>query len=297
MSEELRQLGGCFLETLSKIRQAHLTHPLGQEARASSQSKNVATEKTQVVLTPKEIIAITRPGELFVYPPDTGNFRGRPFDVRALGLYYWAAFHENVPFEQIHDILSKHKPREIERDPEGRWRIVWEFTRPARSQDTVWIDEVRGFTVVRSETRFPLSNVDPVVWGEPTFTNVVTWALEDEIWVPKTFKIENRVERAVRSYDLAFEWESVNKPVPDRWFSVDGLDISERTEVYDMTTGQRILREILNDSPKFATFYPGPAKQPRLLWIVMFNAALTAIAITVFCVWRVRRQSRKPPAS
>ena len=65
------------------------------------------------------------------------------------------------------------------------------------------------------------------MWEEPRIISEVTWALRDDTWVPKTFKIQTRSGRVQLTYDLSFEWESVNKPVAARWFTLEGLGLKE----------------------------------------------------------------------
>lgn len=204
-------------------------------------------QKTQVILSPKEVLVTAGDrGSMRVHPPEFRKFPGMPFDVRALGLNSLRGFEKDgTTFEERYEALTKNKPCEIERQNERRWKIVWEFVEPTRFRSTYWIDEASGFTVIKSETRLPRSNVEPVAWGNPEYVSDVTWERRDDVWVPKSFKIQDPGARQLRTYDLAFEWESVNKPIADNYFTIAGMDKKDRTEAYNVTTGKAILREVV----------------------------------------------------
>jgi hypothetical protein len=272
-----------------------LDRPKGpRRATAPAKSANTWMEKTQVVFTSQQVIAAPRGRQLQLYLPESRQIPdSKPFDVRALGLYYWGGFEGALSFEEEYNAAAKNKPREIERDPEGRWKIVWESIQPARSLSTIWVDEARGFTIVRMEARFPRKNVNPVAWDEPMFTNEVTWVSQGDVWVPRTFKITDRDENRLRSYDLALEWESVNQPVPEKYFTIEGLDDQTRRAVWDMKTGTPILVNVLND-PNYPGFFRSKWKMPRLLWVVLGNVGLLAVlAVALYLRWR---RMANPPA-
>ena len=224
-----------------------------------------------------------------------------PFDVRCLGLYYWIGFERRgFRFDHMYEGLTRHKPREAERDADGRWKIVWELPGAVAERRTVWLDEPRGFTVVRSETRYEDRSAQktggPLVWQEPTQASDVTWEVNNGVWVPKTFKIQTRRRGALLSCDLSFEWESVNQPVPDNLFTVDGLNIKDRRLVIDYRTGQRIIARVLNDSPGHRTYFHTKEPSPRLLWIILANAAV-ALALLLGFGYYFRRRSAKKSSS
>jgi hypothetical protein len=204
------------------------------ESEQGEESGNTA--KTQIILTKKEVISfVASSGGVFIYSAEeerTKRLQGLPFDVRALGLYLWYDFLHYKRFEQIHDTISKSTPLRIERDADSRCKITWDFG--GSMLVTAWIDEKKGFTVLRSETRLTKGRSASV---QPDFKTEVTWELREDVFVPKTLKHQNQRGQILLSYDLVFEWESVNQPLDDRHFKLDGLGIKERTPVKNTITG------------------------------------------------------------
>jgi hypothetical protein len=159
-------------------------------------------------------------------------------------------FERYGPFEAVWQPWSEHKPREIARNSQGAWKIVWERTSPVPVEDTMWVDEAKGFTITRREMRDGQGVPASAAPRDPAEVCEVNWKFEDGVWVPATLKLQTGSAPRLRIYDLSFEWKSINRPIPDRPFTMDGLDITDRKTVIDRTSGQPVVRGVLNDSQR-----------------------------------------------
>jgi hypothetical protein len=224
---------------------------------------------------------------------DAWSFIGLPFDVRALGLCYWRGFETYDKFEDLVDRATKMTPREVRREPDGKWRITLERRKPVLMQDVLWIDESRGFTIARSETRVGNSVDNSILWDD-AYVSEVSWTDRKGIWVPKTLKLQETGDIVARSYALSFEWESVNDPVSDELFTKEGLAGKDRNMIIDMTTGKRVVTSVLNDKPQYRTFYdPKLHVMPENTssrWILTIGSVVVSVALTVAVILIARRR-------
>jgi hypothetical protein len=270
-----------------------------KQATKPSQSWKISKQRTKLILTRKELLVTDLDSHLMTVltAQDLTQAVGRPFDVRTLGLLYWTDFDKYVRFDDFFLSLSHQKPREVNRQSDGRWKIVWEMF---GTQRTLWVDESSGFAPIRSETRFLSKKGNSKAWAEPRYISEVTWVKHSDVWVPKTFRLENHPSpESPLSYDLSFEWESVNSKIPDAYFKKEGLEIQDRTVVMDLTTGRPVITDVLNDNHDYASYHSSVSSQNSVLSrrskiyrLVLANVAGVSILILVYVMY-VRRRAAK----
>jgi hypothetical protein len=261
------------------------------EAKEPMKVENVV-QKSGVVFTPKEVIEFTGKTIRSFSPDQNEEVKGikrRAFDIRALGMYGHVDFLEGIWFEDTWKRYKDRKPRDIQRDADGTWKINWEVKKPALLE-TLWLEETKGFSVTRHEIRGK-DKVDKLKWAEPMITSHVTWTLYESVWVPKTFVLQTRVgvEKFMK-FVFAIEWESLNTVIPDKVFTVDDFEISKRTAFLDMKTGHPIVVDVLNTEVKgrsVATKTEVYDSVSPFVWMFFMNIAL--VAFILVCV-RYKRE-------
>lgn len=252
----------------------------------------IAYRKTKIVIGPKEILSSQENSKALIVlnSSQVEMVQGKPFDVRSLALFHWGDLERFISFEELQKVLADHKPKSLVRDQEGLWRIVWEMFGVER---TLWVDEVNGFTPVRSETRIRIKNGKTVEWGPPRYISVVTWNRQEDVWVPTSFRLNNVPSTDNHmSFDVAFQWQTINGQLSDRLFDREGITGKERTLVVDRSTGKAIVVDVVNDDGNYAPWTETIASRSTvLLWIAAGNMLLLAMLIG-FIVYRRRFSAR-----
>jgi hypothetical protein len=265
----------------------------GQPNSSAKRSKKTIdnTRRTRVILTPGETLMLRGGGAVLKFPAGSRKVFGLPFDVRAMGLYSWDTFHNYTGFDEVYSILRAHKPREIQREDNGRWRILWEFVTPMPSLASIWVDEAQAFSIIRSEHRYPVpghSGGTKVHWDVPAVINMVSWFRRSDLWLPKTLKLQESFADRIESYDLAFEWKSTNEDIPESLFSINALGGNRAKRVIDMATGKPISEpSSYDDLPSELSLH---GKGAAIYWLMGVNAViLTGLAVTYVVRYRRRR--------
>lgn len=245
---------------------------------ATQKSPVIDREKGIYIRTPKHSFCWTseQPDTLFrasssakPAPPAT------PFDVRSLGLAF--DLDRNVTFAQQYRMASEAKLVEVAEEAKGIYRTVWEMQDPGTFV-TVWFDEQQGHSPIRTEVRVgELGNLpaNPLQRAETTWVNI------SGIWVPKTFlsKYFDNKGKLESKMELAFEWESVNQPVPEKVFTAAGTGLPPETPIVSYGRGKRISLGTIGDGQRESI----SAARPRTK--LAFLAAGTALLIIVVIVF------------
>ncbi len=185
-----------------------------------------------------------------------------PFDVRTLGLTFWQDLEDGVPLQTYLSVYSKI-PNEVVAEGDGVYRLGWtEGGSAATFRRTLWLDETKGFSPIRFEYR-PQPAHGMVQKGNGySIISEVTWTRIAELWVPKTFRIEERfMSKRMRSYELAFTWESVNQSIPDDLFTVEGLGLPAGTRLVDTRLHKPIVVGAVGEDP-FVETVDAPPEPP-----------------------------------
>lgn len=96
-----------------------------------------------------------------------------------------------------------------------------------------WIDTGNGYTVVRLETQSLRKSESPdkeESWRVPTITVSTSWKPFNGTWVPLSTHTDLTVgipdvSTSTFSFDLAFEWHSVNQDFREADYSIERLDV------------------------------------------------------------------------
>jgi len=178
--------------------------------------------------------------------------RGSPprimtFDIRALGLCYLSDFEKGTSLAKILDLYRAQTPDEVSGEGKGIFRVRWRLARDHRR--TLWIDENCGFSTTRFEVVDGVRNDPLKEWDDPAIVSDTTWVKISDVWVVRTFSISQRLQSGrVTRYDLAFEWESVNEPVNESHFTVNGMSLPTGTYVLDSRLGKPIITAVVGRS-------------------------------------------------
>ncbi len=222
----------------------------------------------------------------------------RPFDIRSVGVYYWPDFRKGTPLEEILEGFMSTTPVEATETPDGIYCLVWEFN--DRQRRTLWIDGKRGFAptkMIVQDKGTPIGED----WGiNPVLANEASWKELDGVWVPDTFRIQKRTVRVERSaqgesraagensmsYMLAFEWKSVNQPLPEELFSYREHELEDGSYVVDYRSGEPVVVELIGAEPTHRDGQEG-AREHNTGWtlsrvLVIFGSVLILLAIPCF---------------
>lgn len=233
-----------------------------------------------------------------IMPPETQfhylGFGFTPFDVRTLGLTGIIGFEAARSLDLVTQHLTSQAVDDVERLPNGIVQLTTFFDSiPEVDYDNarrlLRIDVERGQTPVyfaTLEDRFLKLGVTG-----PSQSAEVSWIQKNGAWVPAKFHIrvlspKTGLEHA--TYDLEFEWESVNEPVADELFSYKSFEgLPKGTPVYDRRNG-RVKLEVIGEQP------PQPltaTSSPFRAWLVWANIVVVLVLLLMSFL---RTRKRKP---
>ncbi len=217
-----------------------------------------------------------------------------PFDVRALGLYFWSSFLTPTTFEECYDALVKSHWDEVIRGDDG----MFQLRRTLASGDsyTLWVDKNQEFSPRRYEIRRASKKgksepLQPFMMCEVDYKEVA------HTWVPSKFKIAQRQPPSLRkkedvndleSYDLTFEWLSVNQDVEQSMFSVDKINVPRNTSLFDYRLGKPLLVKKLNVAISTAE---KKVYSPQRI-VIIVNITIVLAAIIGFLIYRNRAKTQ-----
>jgi hypothetical protein len=157
-----------------------------------------------------------------VKPPSDVN----PFDIRIVGICNVMGYLKNTQMPKIVDGYTKSASNgKVSRVDGTTVRLEWkdEFLRTI-----IDFDEKMGYLPTRYEERW--LRHPPGESNDPIETSTVRWTRVNGIWVPvHLLQVSGTKPGPVDSYDLTFEWESVNKPVPAELFMTRGMGLPDGT--------------------------------------------------------------------
>ena len=176
------------------------------------------------------------------------------FDVRSLGIGYWRHFTGGSDFRSVYADAERLLNREIKvtQESPGRYRVGRQ--NGDMSRVTLWIDEGHGFSPLRNVLEMKKVPKASEPWPvDPVFVSEVSWKCMSGVWVPVTLDIESRDSiinvgkriskegEADQSYTLTFDWEAVNKPVPDKYFQYEDMPVEKGRPILDHRAGKPVV--------------------------------------------------------
>ncbi len=163
-------------------------------------------------------------------PPFRPGLQGvSPLDVRSLGLQFWNRDSSLFEFEEVLKTWTDGRLETIVQESEHFFRVTASSGRNNSIDQTVWVDQSRGFTASRCEIA---SNGRP-----PMYVSELIWVQIHGTWVPKKYVNARHQGSLSDTYDLSFKWTSVNKPIDESLFTVAGLGLSKDTPIIERPQG------------------------------------------------------------
>lgn len=212
------------------------------------------------------------PGKSVVYHRPQGDVRGgsvqtlnadmqppmRAFDLRAVGLIDWQGYVSQRPYEKCFTFFDHFAPTELVEEREGLYRMEW-IVADGAHRVGLWIDRKQGFAPVRQESsdrRIPANKgTGHRPFPPPNFQSEATWERLNGVWVPKTYRIEQRMggpgSGKIWRYEHVFSWESVNTLPPDSLFTAEDFGIAKGSAIIDYRGQRPIIERVIGmpDSP------------------------------------------------
>jgi len=199
------------------------------------------------------------PTKVELLPPEarhgTGLDRCRFFDVRALGLGDYNAFRSGTSLEEVCRGYLKDSPVDSSDEGSGVVKLAWMLTESQRR--SVWFAEDKGYQPVknvREENNLDMGEE----WMIPLHESAAIRKQVNGVWVPTEFHLVYRKivgrspnpvpanykpKYATVTYTLSFDWEAVNAPVPEKYFTYEDFHCPKGTPVTDR---RRELYELLS---------------------------------------------------
>ena len=222
------------------------------------------------------------------------------FDVRTMGLATFGEFVGGRRYEAVTEWLFSQKLGEVEMASNGLYRLAWFYDPHASGsyshKHVVWFDGAKGFLPIRMEARRRGANAGE--WLEPLTTNEATYRKVSGVWIPVHARIESQHSKDVEQwYELSFDWERVNSPLPKHMFSVVGFEVPKHVRVIDDRLGSRIdLGRVGNldeyDSASLERERNDGVRIGRIVGYVSVSGALLVAAI--WFVLRARKRKAMP---
>ena len=172
---------------------------------------------------------------IFVAQPKEGDYdwRGKrycsPLDIRNIGsLDLWRFTHGGGPsfsdrmatYTRIPEVLVEEENGIVRYEYHNRDEKDGELNRRV-----TWIDTQNGFTFMRhlDITEFDWQPDHPWICQDTH----ASWEKKAGVWVPVDIVFENKANmKEERKFVMTFDWESVNKPVDDEYFSYCDFEVS-----------------------------------------------------------------------
>jgi hypothetical protein len=212
----------------------------------------------------------------------------------------------DTTFEQALASLQEHAPTEVQEEESGLRKIVWLLV-SGQHKRTLWIDPSKGFSPVRlevSDQRVRVGAPKRGDWPVPYVVNEVEWIAVDDIWVPTEFRFEKRMppppagssqnptgnlKDAVVQYSYSFNWESINRAIPDELFDVNALGAPKGTIITNVEGEKRFVEGVIGGTwkePRLQEPTPPVVGLVNSRYVMIVINVVAVLAILSFLVWR-----------
>jgi hypothetical protein len=212
----------------------------------------------------------------------------RPFDARLIGLAMPQELERLSHAQFMNFFDSQQEVAEVDRIGET-YRVTWVSGRTGGLRRTIWFDEGIAFAPIRFEFRAKEgSGVSNIMHSMEA-----KWTRTAGTVVPIEFVSSD--PRADEVMELTFTWDGVNTPIPENYFTIDGLALEDGAYVADSRLKPAVLVEIVGQQERTPpqvptrTAEPTTAQAGQSIWII---AGACAVVGVVVMVWFVRRQTR-----
>ena len=170
------------------------------------------------------------------------NAPAYPFDIRAVSFIrssfdWW----KPTPLEQYKEEVPSEFT-EYEDEGNGLHRFLHTHVEPPGGQKlsvrvSIWIDENRGYSIIRTRHESIIPETPDTPWKLMS-ESLTTWDERDGTWLPVSHAFKESVNvnqgEPCLSVKMGFDWESVNKPVPEKYFSFCDFGLDRRSPIQDV---------------------------------------------------------------
>jgi hypothetical protein len=173
---------------------------------------------------------------------------GMPIDARMIGLIEYCFLEQGGRVEEYLKSLEGLADKKLVSATleKGIGTLVFE---PLKNKDSVtrytcWIDTTKDYVPVKTEAR-QISADGKLYWIPNQLES--SWEEINKTWVPvksvaSFFGLDNKLDRAD---DMRIKWKSVNKEVPEEFFTEEGLKLPNGTYIMDMRQGKPVLERVV----------------------------------------------------
>lgn len=191
----------------------------------------------------------------------------KPFDARAVGLAYRHDFEHAASMEEILGHFTRH-PGKLASESNGVVELVWEVPLlPQGKHKRVLVCDSRKDYIPVQLTTWNSGDKDGKIGSSDWNVQVVPIEING-VWVPAEVTIKEKD----RSEYYKLNWESVNQPLDDSVFSIDGFNLSGARIVTDSRLGPTIVVK------KLGTESPLSKGGMWLSWVAALGLALIIVA-------------------
>jgi hypothetical protein len=235
-------------------------------------------------------------GALVVHGPGLRAYKqASPFDIRVVGAGNYLVYTKNGQLDAlVAGLRSREGEAQVERPAPDRARLVFRST---VSEIRIEFDESRQFVPTRcvATDRRP----DGKLADRPSFESSTDWVKQVGVELPARLQLRYAASpQQELSYDLNFEWQRVNEPLPAELFQPQGMELPDGLAIL-RPQGGRVGGTVslgrvgdLTPDPRLAAEVPEPS-DPRpwvrrnWYWVV---GAVTLAVLTVYAlIGRLRR--------
>jgi hypothetical protein len=173
----------------------------------------------------------------------------QPFDIRTLGSAGIISLSKNISLADTFAKMAEQQIVSVERTSNGlrviEWKLSSEQAAPIQfiASKRVWFDDAQGGCPVRFEVLQTDSGKDIV-----HEKSRIVWKKVSDVWVPSKSMVgygPRGGETELAEY--AYQWESVNEPVSDEFFTAKGMKPAGRVKVIDRREAAPVDLETLKD--------------------------------------------------
>lgn len=239
-----------------------------------------------------------RTGGVGIYPASTpAPVQVSPFDLRSVGAMWYHSYLTNLQLDTLLIALNKQAVSgKAVVLGNGITRLSF---RVKTTETRIDFDETRQFVPLRCETY--LCNKDGTAGNRPDFTTTTEWIQISGLWVPAALKLWYEAgPGSSTSYDLTFDWQKVNEPLPAELFQPRGMDLHDTLTIFQTTGTERSvpLGKIGDLTPHWPLAADEPVPSDPRPWVrrpiglAAVGLALVAAAVLGLIGWRRLRHPK-----
>lgn len=231
----------------------------------------------------------TTKGAVVIRRPEAAPYKqASPFDIRIVGVGNMILYEKNRQLDALFaGLKSRAEEARVQQLDSSLTRLVF----PSEIAETrIDFDESRQFVPVRCEV-YEFGR-DRMLAAKPSFESTTEWVKVSGVWVPAGLKLRYEINpKQEISYDLTFDWQRVNVPLPADLFQPRGMDLPDGLAILRSQPGKAgqviSLGRVgdLTPDPRLADSEPVPSDPrpwPRRHWPWLVAAVVVCAAGLVY---------------